>query len=233
MVYSYSDKYILLSDSFHSIFKDFVNIKKCSKLITINNPRTITNNDYFYNFKQKEKSILYVGRLENNQKKVIRIVELWKSLETKYPDWKLYIVGDGPEKKSLLQYTQKHDLRNIFFEGFKSPIEYYKKASILLMTSEFEGLPLTLIEAISFGVIPIVYASFTSVSDVIDNYKNGITLSNNNGYNSKLMLTEIIKIMNDNEQMSRISHNAYMSSQRFDINNIYIKWNELFNSFSL
>lgn len=62
-------------------------------------------------------------------------------------------------------------LRNVSFEGFQNPKEYYERASILLLTSEFEGFPLVLPECMSFGVIPAVYGSYSAVYDIVEDGK--------------------------------------------------------------
>ena len=203
-----------------------------NKLITISNPLTIEDSNSYNKDLNKSKSLLYVGRLEYNQKKVIRILHLWKELENKYPDWNLIIVGDGPEKESLIKYTESNNLQRVEFKGFKNPIEYYRKCPIILMTSDYEGLPLTLIEAISFGTIPIVYESFTSIHDIIKNGENGIIIPKSAiGFNKQLMIEEISRLIENDQLKKRLSYNAYISSRKYDINHIYNQWNILFNSY--
>ncbi|RGN76255.1 glycosyltransferase [Segatella copri] len=63
--------------------------------------------------------------------------------------------------------------RYLTFEGFQSPIEYYKRASIICMTSSFEGFPMVLVEAMQFGCVPIAFDSFEAIRDVIIPEKTG------------------------------------------------------------
>ena len=101
------------------------------------------------------------------------------------------------------------------------------------MTSEYEGLPLTLIESISYGVIPIVYASFSSVYDIVENNKNGILIpKESTGYNQKQMVKEISTLIENNHLKEELGYNAYQSSKNFDIKYIYNKWNNLFNQYT-
>ena len=100
------------------------------------------------------------------------------------------------------------------------------------MTSYHQGLPLTLIEAISFGTIPIVYESFTSIHDIIKNGENGIIIPKSTmGFNKQLMIEEISRLIEDDQLKKRLSYNAYISSRKYDINHIYKQWNILFNSY--
>ena len=76
--------------------------------------------------------------------------------------------------KNIENQITNYKLKRVSLEGFKRPDNYYKRASILLLTSEFEGFPLVLAESMSFGVIPVVYGSFSAIYDIIENNKDGI-----------------------------------------------------------
>lgn len=180
-VYSHSDLYMVLSPSFVEKFRNFTGISNLSKLVVQTNPVTIDTADYIYSAENKQKEIIYVGRIDYNQKRVNRIIETWKELEDKHIDWKLKIIGDGPFRKEIEQQTKELRLSRVYFEGFKKPEIYYKKASILLLTSEYEGFPLVLTECMSYGVIPVVYGSYSAVYDIIKNNTNGIIVQPQNG----------------------------------------------------
>ena len=104
--------------------------------------------------------------MDCNQKRVLRILQTWALLEQRYPDWRLTIVGDGPDRVNLENQVFESQLENVSFEGFQNPRGYYERASILLLTSEFEGFPLVLPECMSFGVVPAVYGSYSAVYDI-------------------------------------------------------------------
>ena len=121
--------------------------------------------DVSYVYKTKE--IIYVGRLDFVQKRVYRVIDTWNYLEEKFPDWRLTIVGDGGDRDNLEGHVKALGLKHVSFEGFQSPIDYYKRASLLMLTSDFEGFPLVLAECMSFGVVPVVYNSYAAVGDII------------------------------------------------------------------
>ncbi len=174
-VYQQSDVYLLLSQSYLPIFKKFIFASDVPKVYILPNPVTIDCSDYQC-ATVKEKEILYVGRLERFAKRVDRLIETWALLEKEYPDWRLTIVGDGPDKRRLQMQANKLGLKQIYFEGYRHPKPYYERASILMLTSEFEGFPLVLMECMSFGVIPVVYGSFSSVYDIIQDNIDGIII---------------------------------------------------------
>ena len=81
-----------------------------------------------------KRQVLYVGRIDENQKRIHRIIDTWALLEASFPDWKLIIVGDGVEKRNLVEKVIQLKLNNVVFEGFQNPSLYYKRASILMLS---------------------------------------------------------------------------------------------------
>ncbi|WP_312067454.1 glycosyltransferase [Empedobacter sp.] len=228
-VYNNSDAYILLSDSFIKIFVDFVGIKEQSKLKVITNPLTIETNLDLDIYNNKENEIIYVGRVDYNQKRVSRIIEVWSLLEHKFPDWKLKIVGDGPELNSLKELAQHKDLKQVYFEGFQNPVEYYKSAKVLVLMSEYEGFPLVLIEGSNYGSIPVVYGSYDAVYDMIEHNINGIIIDKKNNFPVELTANKIESLIRNEEELKKISKEAIKKSKSFEKDAIINLWIKLFN----
>lgn len=229
-VYKYSDIYILLSASYRLEFIEFAKIKNPTKLLVQTNPVTIDTSGFTFNPANKQKEIVYVGRIDYNQKRVYRVIDIWALLEERFPDWRLTIVGDGPERMNIEKQVQEKELKHVSFEGFQHPVEYYKRASLLILTSEFEGFPLVLAECMSFGVIPVVYGSFSAVYDIIENGKNGISIpKTREGFSTKLMAEKMKELMNDRKRLNQMAMNAIEKSKEYSIDKIYEQWNSLFS----
>lgn len=128
-----------------------------------------------------------MGRLEPNQKRVSRVLETWALLEPRFPDWTLRLVGDGPEKEALQAFCAERRLERVSFEGFRNPAPYYEQASLLLLASEYEGLPLAVVEGMSFGAVPLLYGSFSSAYDLVDHGQNGCILPASGGFQARQM----------------------------------------------
>ncbi len=109
-VYNNSDRYVVLSDSFINGFQKFTHLKCTEKLSVISNPVTVDAHGFKYDFTQKRNEILFVGRLDNNQKRVDRVISTWASLEKYYPDWRLTIVGDGADRNLLEDQVRESGL---------------------------------------------------------------------------------------------------------------------------
>lgn len=223
-VYNNSYRYVLLSNSYKSIFKKFTGINVPRKLVAITNPITIEH-DFKYSSDLKEEEILYVGRIDFAQKRVHRIIDLWKKLEPLCPDWKLTLVGDGKERQFLENYVKEMGLKNICFEGFRDPKEYYRRSSLLLLTSDFEGFPLVVIESMSFGVVPIVYGSYPAVYDIIKDGVNGtIVFPVDGSYSEEEMLNSIKPLISDKLKREEMALNAVISSNDYHIDNVCRSW---------
>lgn len=232
-VYNHSDVYQVLSPSFVERFKHFTGIKNPKKLMVQTNPVTIETGDFVLKPANKEKEIIYVGRIDYNQKRVYRVIDTWALLEKKYTDWRLTIVGDGVERENIEKQAKALGLKNVSFEGFKSPIEYYKRARILMLTSEYEGFPLVLAECMSFGVVPAVYGSYSAVYDIVNDGVNGIVFPyQKEGFSAENAAIQLQKIMHNDAVYNDMAEKAIETSKRYSVDEIYKSWEETFEKLS-
>lgn len=233
-VYNHSDVYQVLSPSFVERFKNFTGIKNPKKLMVQTNPVTIETGDFVLKPANKEKEIIYVGRIDYNQKRVHRVIDTWALLEKKYPDWRLTIVGDGVERENIEKQAKALGLKNVSFEGFKSPIEYYKRARILMLTSEYEGFPLVLAECMSFGVVPAVYGSYSAVYDIVNDGVNGIVFPyQKEGFSAEKAAIQLQKIMHNDAVYNDMAEKAIETSKRYSVDEIYKSWEETFEKLKM
>ena len=220
----YSDKLVMLSDKFINEFLYFSGKKYTEKILSISNP--VTTNGIFSG--KKEKIVLFVGRI-SQEKGVDKILEIWSGIchEEKYKDWRLVIIGDGEKREQLEKYAMDMKLINYSFEGFQKPNEYYDKAKIFCMASTFEGFGLVLVEAMSYGVVPMAFNSFPNCSDIIDDNENGILITPFliNEYRKK-----IIELIENEEKWMKMSISAINRSREYSIECISTRWLDLFYS---
>ena len=165
-IYDTVDGYTVLCESYKEETLSALGIASGadSKIFTQINPSAIPAKIAL----QKRKTVLYLGRLTYSDKRVDRLVRIWKQAWEKHPDWTLKIVGEGPEKPQLERMTAKLQLKNIEFAPFTSNVaEYYNEAAILCLVSEFEGWPMVLVEAQNHGVVPIAYECSNGVRELM------------------------------------------------------------------
>ena len=229
-IYRHSDLFLVLSPSYLEEFKCFTGVCDGRYLQVLTNPITVEHDGYEYAFNEKQKEIIYVGRLDFVQKRVYRVIDTWNYLEERFPDWRLTIVGDGEDRENLENHVKYLGLKRVSFEGFQKPITYYKRSSILLLTSEYEGFPLVLAECMSFGVIPAVYNSYSAVCDIIDDGKDGIVLPyHKNGYQAEEAAGMIANIMKDDGKREQMALAAIKKSKEYSVEKIYSEWERVFN----
>lgn len=229
-IYRHSDVFLVLSPSYIDDFQKFTHVKSLNHLKVLTNPVTVANDKFDYQLKHKQKEIIYVGRLDFVQKRVYRVINTWNYLEDNYHDWRLTIVGDGEDRQNLENHVKALGLKRVSFEGFQTPMAYYKRAAILLLTSDFEGFPLVLAECMSFGVIPAVYNSYSAVCDIIDDGKDGIVLPyHKNGYNANEAAGKIANIMMDDGKREQMALAAIKKSKEYSAEKIYREWERVFH----
>ena len=230
IVYKLSNKYVVLSERFIYSLIQFANLKNSKKIVAIGNPLTVSSEGYTYNPTEKKKEILYVGRMDYENKRVNRIVEAWEELFAQYPDWKLILVGKGPHKSYLENYVRDHMIQNVSFYDFQKepPILHYKQASILMLTSDLEGFGLVIIEGMSFGVVPIVYGSYLAVYDIINSGTDGFITPM--PYTKQETINKLKYLMDNQDELNRMAVNAIKKSRQFTMESISEKWISLFNT---
>lgn len=225
-------RFIVLSNSYIHNFQEFTGLKKTDKLRVLPNPATINTDGFSLDITPKRKEVIFVGRLDPEVKRVSRIVSAWSMIEASCPDWHLSIIGEGPERPMLEKIISDHHLERISLEGVQQPRPYYERASILVMTSDFEGFPLVLAEAMTFGVVPVVYDSFDALHDIIDDEENGLIVPKVNGsFSVELMAKKLRNLMSDKDKRTQMIQNAFEKSKAFNVDGIYHQWMSILNEF--
>ena len=97
----------------------------------------------------ESKQVLFVGRL-SPEKRVDLLLDAWSRVEPQHPDWSLHIVGEGALREQL--ELQAVSLKRVQFHGWcDDPIEFYRQAGLFVLSSNYEGFPVSLLEAMSHG----------------------------------------------------------------------------------
>lgn len=126
-------------------------------------------------------SLAYVGRVYLEGQK--NLVEAIKGIEKSKLNIHLDILGSGPDVNSLKEYIKDNKLEEkiTLFGWVKNPWSILKNKGIdgLILTSRFEGLPMVLLEAMSYG-IPCIVSDFKGFDDVLKPKVNGVYYKLNN-----------------------------------------------------
>jgi glycosyltransferase involved in cell wall biosynthesis len=222
-----TDAFVLLSEKFKpELFFLVPSLKKYGhKIHGIGNP--FQRPDIDLKTIQKENIVLFVGRLNIPQKRVDLLLQIWKKLHEESPDWRFWVLGEGEEKKKMEQFCKDNQLDRITFFGKVNPNEYYKKAKIFHMTSAFEGFGNVLIEAQSYGCVPMLFDSYAAASDIVGHNRNGVVIQ---PFDVEDYVVQTKILMNNPDKISELAIQAYENVLRFSYEETYLKWEKVFNS---
>jgi len=203
-----------------------------NKYTSVKNKKIIFNplnkkNMLDVHFNDKEKLIIAVGDLIDQKGFDVLILSL-STIELS--DWKVMIIGEGKERESLTALIKEHHLEDkISLIGRKSNIfDYYKKASIFVLSSRYEGFPNVLAEAMSHGCACVAFDCKTGPSDMIENNKNGLLVEANNGFK---LGKEIDFLIKDKELRREFFRESLKIKAKLDIDVISKKWEKYMTTF--
>lgn len=219
--------YVLLSESYIPLLTRLCGAQgHVSKVHAIANPLTIAppcQSRY-----AKKKQVLFVGAF-TRQKGIDHLLNIWKIFCSKgNPGWQLVLVGRGPQEKHIRERIAAEHIPNIHLQGVTPDVEtLYEESAILMMTSLFEGFPLVLTEAMSRGCVPMAFASFSSVHDIIDDGINGVLIP---PFQETTYAHALHRMVHDSEMRERLSVAAMNKAQTFEVEAISREWLALFHA---
>ena len=177
--------------------------------------------------KRDIKNILFIARFAKNKGCLI-VLHIFKKLVIKYPELKLYMVGDGEMTEKIITYISTNQLvSNVIMTGFingTEKTEILNKCDLLLFPTEHtEGFPLSIVESMAHGLI-ILSNSSGGIPDIIINGENGFVISENNEFEflsnfEKLYHNKelIYKISSSNIKYAKINMEIQKVIERFNI----------------
>lgn len=179
------------------------------------------------NYNTESKKIISVGRL-SYQKNFTGLIDVAEMVLKKNPEWIWDIYGDGEEEKKLKEIiAQKALEKNLRLRGTSNQIlEKYRESAFVVMTSRYEGFPMTLIEAAANRLPMIAYDVKTGPNEIIKDGSNGFLVDFEN---KRLMAQKIEDLICSQEKRAFMSNNSFQSSKAFSIDLIKRQWMDLFH----
>jgi len=191
-------------------------------VIVIPNPLSFNTKSYS---SCEEKRVIAVGRYVP-QKGFDLLIEAWKNVANKHPDWSLFIYGEG-NKEPYQRLVDEYCLNDCcHLEGAKSDIaECYAKSSIFVLSSRFEGFGIVLLEAMSCGVPVVSFACPCGPRDIIHDGIDGLLVSNGSADQLAVKINYLIENNNKRKQMGL---HAIENAKKYDITLIGQRWKNVF-----
>lgn len=222
----FADSIVVLTQRDVELWENNLKIK--NQITAINNPSPYRATDKPYN--TTSKNIVAIGRL-TYQKGFDRLLDVWAKFlkdNHNHRSWNLQIIGSGPDKEALMNQASSLNLTNHveWIENTPNIKDFYNGASFLAMTSRFEGLPMTLIEAQAFRLPIIAYDCITGPGEVITK-NSGILIPDGNDESFIIGL----KTMIENDALrNSMSNSSLEEYKRFLPEVIVKKWDMLFSN---
>lgn len=197
--------------------------------------REISNAHVIYNSmpvqgiipQKHSKIVLWVGSFDYSVKRPDNMLRIWSKVEQSYPEWTLYMLGDGVSLNDCMEMASKLGLHNVYFMGRVAPDDYYKEAEILCMTSVHECFPMVLLEGMNNGLALVAFDSFTSAKLLVEEEDNGKLVS---PFDIDEYVKTLGELLNNTQERHRLQTNSLRAAKRFSEDIIFNMWDGLFKT---
>lgn len=165
---------------------------------------------------KREKRIVYVGRFGYWDKRLDRLLAVWKRVYANFPDWSLLFVGDGNDGENLHKIVAEENLPRVEFLGWQNdPSSFYRTSEIMCMTSMVEGCPMALLEAQQCGCATMAFDCSYGVREILSpNWEYGVYVPNGD---IDAYANALSQLMSDDELRKKIQKNGAESVRRFSV----------------
>lgn len=200
--------------------ENFIKAYHLKNVVSIPNWYTSTNIKEKYD--SNSKKIISVGRLEK-VKGYDLLVKSAKEVYDKHPDWHWDIYGEGSYHDIIQNQINENKLEKfITLKGNVNNLaSLYKEYAFLVMTSYYEGLPLSLLEAQSHNLPIISFNCPTGPDEIITDGENGFIV---NAYDINEMSNKIIELIEDKETRIKFANKSKKDLKKYDKNDILKRW---------
>lgn len=191
--------------------------------------RVIPNPNSFYTSSPSiltNKKVISVGTM-SHVKGFDLLLNAWKIVSDKHPDWHLDIYGKPVLKKELLQLAQKLNIKN--HVSLHDPVddieEKYKSASIYVLSSRYEGFGMVLIEAMACGLPCVSFDCPLGPADIINDGVDGYLVAPND---VEALAEKIILMLEEEEKRKQMGQSARQTAMNYMPDKIVEKWDVMF-----
>ena len=176
------------------------------------------------NFFILEKSIIALGNL-TDVKRFNLLIDAFAKIASQFPDWQVTILGEGKLRSELEQQIQKLNLeQRVYLPGrIKNPTQILHHADLFVLTSEYEGFPNALLEAMSCGVAPISFDCPSGPRAIIRHDIDGLLVPSGNIEKLSIAMADL---MQHEEKRKQFSQKATKVLERFDSQRIMQLWEQ-------
>jgi N-acetyl-alpha-D-glucosaminyl L-malate synthase BshA len=160
-------------------------------------------------------------------KRVVELVEIMRIVVDKYPQARLVIAGDGPTRIEVERRIEDLKLcNNVHLLGVKSNMqEIMCSADVFLLNSTLEGMPLTLLEAMSCS-LPVITTPAGGIPELVRDGKDGFVTK---GFEQEEFVEAILHLLNDDSERKRLGKAGRQRVNDFDAKKIVPMYEKVFS----
>lgn len=173
-----------------------------------------------------EKRVISVGRLDH-MKNFPSLVNVFKKVNVRHPDWILEIYGDGPDMPLMQKIIAENGLQEVvLMKGFTDDIQkVMMQSSMFAFTSLSEGMPMSLLEAMECGIPVVSYDCPHGPREIITDGKDGFLIPLND---ENLMAERLCDLIENKDLLVTMARNAKIKAQNYQVEPIIDRWMNLF-----
>lgn len=171
----------------------------------------------------QEKRLIFVGRFDE-QKGIPELLDMWRMVVSRHPDWQLDIYGEG-DKNYFADVPQGVNVCGVTNDIFAQ----YLHSSLLVLTSRWEPFGLVIPEAMSCG-LPVVAFDEDGPHSIITDAEDGYLVKDRN---VQEFADRVCLLIEDETRRQQMGRKAVVSAQRYAAENIMPLWNKLFGSLAV
>ncbi len=186
------------------------------------------NTDIFnpIDFNNKELSIIQASNFRS-VKRIPLLIKIFSKIHEEFPDWKLKLVGDGPELTTSVRITRELNMQHqVEFLGVRADIpNLFSKSSILISGSEVESFGLTIAEAMACGT-PIIAPRVGGIPEVVDDNVTGLLYDSSDMADAVDKLSKMMSNTELRKQMGIKSRDKI--NREFSVQKIVSQYDDLY-----
>jgi glycosyltransferase involved in cell wall biosynthesis len=223
LLYADAERLICVSKAIEEKLKSIYGFKNT---VTIYNPAPDIIETIGNNLPISGKYLLYFGRFDEKVKNFSLLLEAFSQSRIFQWGYKLVLMGDGPDEGFIRNGIRSYGLTDYVeilpFEN--EPFSYVKNARFTVLTSHFEGFPMSLVESLALGTPVVSVDCASGPSEIINDRYNGLLVPN---HRSDLLASAMRELAEDSNLYDICKNNAQASIAHLSSQNISKQWQQI------
>jgi glycosyltransferase involved in cell wall biosynthesis len=222
-LYQKADKVICVSLGIEEKVKRKFDLKNT---VTIHNPYDFSKIEIEKGMSVSEQYIMYFGRFDEKVKNFSLMLEAFHLSKIHLQGYKLLLMGEGPDLGIIQQNIKRLQLDEfiIIYPFNKNPFQYVQQAKFTILTSRYEGFPLSIVESLALGTPVISVDCDSGPKELIKNGYNGLLVENNN---SQRLSAAMKQLVDDTNLYDFCKKNAAKSVEHLSLETISKHWESI------